>query len=181
MERICNACGKGFTIPKQRGRPALKCEACRGAKPRAYGLDDKGMPVAKPNAAVSALLSDPSILKDPAKLRELAAKLETKPTLTENEILSRKMMEGRIEAPKPVIRKGRVFTPVAELPKPEPIVAPIEVGSRVRVKAREWRGIHRPGFSGKLVSWERDSKGIYAVVEHRGDRVLARPENVKAA
>ena len=166
MERICNACGKGFTIPKQRGRPALKCEACRGAKPRAYGLDDKGMPMAKPNAAVAALLSDPSILKDPAKLRELAAKLETKPL----EAVS-----------KPVLRKGRVFTPVAELPKPEPIVAPIEVGSRVRVKAREWRGIHRPGFSGKLVSWERDSKGIYAVVEHRGDRVLARPENVKAA
>ena len=172
MERICNACGKGFTIPKQRGRPALKCEACRGAKAPAKAV---------PNTAVAALLSDPSILKDPAKLRELAAKLETKPTLTENEILSRKMMEGRIEAPKPVIRKGRVFTPVAELPKPEPIVAPIEVGSRVRVKAREWRGIHRPGFSGKLVSWERDSKGIYAVVEHRGDRVLARPENVRAA
>ena len=166
MERICNACGKGFTIPKQRGRPALKCEACRGAKPRAYRLDDKGMPVAKPNAAVAALLSDPSILKDPAKLRELAAKLETKPL----EAVS-----------KPVLRKGRVFTPVAELPKPEPIVAPIEVGTRVRVKAREWRGIHRPGFSGKLVSWERDSKGIYAVVEHRGDRVLARPENVRAA
>ena len=157
MERICNACGKGFTIPKQRGRPALKCEACRGAKAPAKAV---------PNTAVAALLSDPSILKDPAKLRELAAKLETKPL----EAVS-----------KPVVRKGRVFTPVAELPKPEPIVAPIEVGSRVRVKAREWRGIHRPGFSGKLVSWERDSKGIYAVVEHRGDRVLARPENVKAA
>ena len=157
MERICNACGKGFTIPKQRGRPALKCEACRGAKVPAKAV---------PNAAVAALLSDPSILKDPAKLRELAAKLETKPL----EAVS-----------KPVLRKGRVFTPVAELPKPEPIVAPIEVGTRVRVKAREWRGIHRPGFSGKLVSWERDSKGIYAVVEHRGDRVLARPENVKAA
>ena len=60
-------------------------------------------------------------------------------------------------------------------------VPPIAVGTRVRVKAREWRGIPRPGFSGKLVAWERDSKGIYAVVEHRGERILARPENVRAA
>ena len=135
------------------------------------------MSAAKPNAAVAALLADPSILKDPAKLRALAASIESKADV--------KAVAGVIGLPqtvsKPIVRKGRVFTPPVEQPKPEPIVAPIEVGTRVRVKARLWRGIHRPGFSGKLVAWDRDSKGIYAVVESRGERVLARPENVKAA
>lgn len=183
--RTCANCNASFTIPKQRGRPAIKCEACR---------------TSKAPATPKPLLSDPNILKDPAKLRELAAKLEANrgEKYTVNNMLANGWIDesdaARLQAAdktddakvarlttKPIVRKGRVFAPVIEAPEPEPIIAPIPVGSRVRVKARLWRGIHRPGLSGRILAWERDSKGTYAVVESRGERVLARPENLKLA
>lgn len=155
MDRICEKCGKGFTIPKQRGRPALKCEACRGVKS-----------TSKPNAAVSALLNDPSILKDPAKLRELAAKLESpSPADCKAAVLG---LPPTKQDPSNTIEESK--------PKP-----PIEVGTKVRILARVWQGVKRPAVTGKLVEWREDNRGLYAVVVSHGERFLARPVHLKAA